>query len=205
MAARSSSRAAGWNECFTLRPRRGLRRGLHPPGGGGRNRRGFRRVGGMRFRAMPPGRRDRRDSTSANGIGKGGPLLDGIVLDLVHHRCEGHGSSLSGCVIVGNYTGAEVGCQCRGPCGRGRARPPQSRTHPFHFPSAFHSQGRGRMPHSPRGRAQRVREIMENIDFFACFPLCSHLAGGPPAPRHSIRFPPAFPCPRSGFHGFQCQ
>ena len=30
-------------------------------------------------------------------------------------------------------------------------------------------------------------------------------AGGPPALRHPIRSPPAFHCPRSGFHGFQCR
>ena len=48
------------------------------------------------------------------------------------------------------------------------------------------------------------REIMENIGIFACFPLSIRPAGGPPAPRHPIRFPPAFPCPRRGFHGFQC-
>ena len=27
----------------------------------------------------------------------------------------------------------------------------------------------------------------------------------PPHPRHPIRIPPAFQCPRSGFHGFQCR
>ena len=30
-------------------------------------------------------------------------------------------------------------------------------------------------------------------------------SGAPPALRLSIRIPPAFPCPRSGFHGFQCR
>ncbi len=44
-----------------------------------------------------------------------------------------------------------------------------------------------------------------------CFPKWCALragrgkkAGEPPALRHPLRFPPAFPCPRSGFHGFQC-
>jgi hypothetical protein len=47
-------------------------------------------------------------------------------------------------------------------------------------------------------------EITENIGLFACFPLARSLAGGTPAPRLHIRFPPTFPCPRSGFHVFQC-
>ena len=51
---------------------------------------------------------------------------------------------------------------------------------------------------------RKMHEIMENIGIFACFPLSIRLAGGPPAPRHSIRLPPAFQWPRSGFHGFQC-
>ena len=57
----------------------------------------------------------------------------------------------------------------------------------------------------PQRGAHYLREIMENIGISACFPIYSRLAGGPPAPRHPIRFPPAFQCPRSGFHCFQCR
>ena len=35
-------------------------------------------------------------------------------------------------------------------------------------------------------------EITENIGLFACFPRSRRLAGGTPAPRRAIRFPPAF-------------
>ena len=82
--------------------------------------------------------------------------------------------------------------------------PEKEKRHAGHFSPHPHSirpqeARRGKMPHLPERH-----EIIENIGFFACFPLSIRPAGGPPAPRHSIRFPPAFPCPRSGFHGVQC-
>ena len=43
---------------------------------------------------------------------------------------------------------------------------------------------------------RKVSEPSEQAEF---------VAGGPPALRQSIRIPPAFQCPRSGFHGFQCR
>ena len=58
---------------------------------------------------------------------------------------------------------------------------------------------------TPGSGAHDWREITENIGVFACFPVVWIPAGGTPAPRLHIRIPPAFPCPRSGFHGFQCR
>ncbi|MBR3583613.1 MAG: hypothetical protein IKO01_09275 [Kiritimatiellae bacterium] len=64
-------------------------------------------------------------------------------------------------------------------------------------------------------------EIVENRWFFGRFSLAGIVAGGTPAPPASTRFPirfppelsmlsqevhsPSVPCPRSGFHAFQCR
>ncbi len=50
----------------------------------------------------------------------------------------------------------------------------------------------------------RFFQRLENSGVSACFPLSGNPAGGMTAPRHPIRIPPDFQCPRSGFHGFPC-
>jgi hypothetical protein len=83
--------------------------------------------------------------------------------------------------------------------GRAGAPVPPVPPFPFLFPFVSHSLERGKMPHPPKGGAQGEREITENIGVFACFPPPIRPWAGRPR-----LLPPAFQCPRSGFHCFQC-
>jgi hypothetical protein len=63
---------------------------------------------------------------------------------------------------------------------------------------------RARQQVTPRKTNKWCLRLWKTLVFSLVFRFPFAIAGGPPAPRHPIRVPPAFQCPRSGFHGFQC-
>ncbi len=73
------------------------------------------------------------------------------------------------------------------------SRPPL----PSHVPSF-----EARLGSRTSQEGQRGREITENIGFFSCFPIFWSVAGGRPALRLHISFPPAFHVRKAGSRGF---